>query len=678
MLIKRPLFHLFGLAIFFALARAETAEKRPTSLVVKHARVCQNRLPNNVRPLEYDINLEFINGFASLRGEVTTLIAISPLRGVRSPRTLSNLLSKLCQPTQYTQSNGIVLHLSGDLDILSAKCKIANSAEQLQDDEGTEIKIKQIIRDNQKQMIAIELDGEMQIATNLFAKLTLAYESSVPNPSLLVRADWHDTDTLRAEVASHWLANFQHGQARNLMPCFDEPQLKAQIKLRATTSNHGVDLVTNLNKRGNNLYETKIPMPISGLVLSFKTRPLLNSGRGARLSGKLGTGVEVTVTGPEEASSELDSDRAQWTLQFACRCLEWMQETTKVKYPLERLQLAAVPSNIKWNISDGPGLGLINHKYFLADQSANGDEDERQRVATYERQVEAALNVALVVARQWFGYALAPDGWSNLWITEGLAARAALNMVHQLEPALEVYHYVRFNHLRRALALDIGDNFPPISHPNGDHPNQAQDAHISPSAFNMIRLIKSAAIMQLLEKTLANNFDFNQAISSLMASKLAESPNSSVSLLGLVDALSNGPHGRDLILDLLKPWVQLSGSPTFSLSVDDDLSAISVRQMPSIRLDSRGERVRDDAGLWPVSIRFNFYSKVDLLHNEVELLETIKRNKLSSKKSKATVRLGLPGWLRNVPAKIEVAEDYQVLPYYQLDCSKSAIICRSL
>lgn len=124
------------------------------------------------------------------------------------------------------------------------------------------------------------------------------------------------------------------------------------------------------------------------------------------------------------------SGESEFALRIATKAFAWLKEhyeTEHAAYPLRLINLVAVPSNDKWRIFDGLGIGLIDHDLLLIDDA----------ISSPQRRIEAALNVALVVARQWFGHLVVPKSVKDSWITEGLAMHTALRIVDHIEPQLK-------------------------------------------------------------------------------------------------------------------------------------------------------------------------------------------------------------------------------------------------
>jgi hypothetical protein len=672
------------------LAKAKTARHEPRGQSYGWS------LSARVKPLEYDISLNFMDGNTSFDGKVDILVEFSDVvnKGKSKMAKISGLFTRCLgekpEATSAAESNEILLHVHNSLAITDLRIKLAGNVQDLKAAPQARLDSTQISRDSKRHLAVIRLKGAPPAGS--FGVLTMTYQGTLrTEPEAVVSSKRGDN--------SYTILRLQNGHARELVPCLDQPQLKAKIKL-AVAAPDSATVISNMPTVGaasvqkpndhyglnfkRTQFEQSVPMPISALAVAIGAFDKAVSSTGDRSRGL----PEISVLVPRG----FNRYRAKMALDIAQRCFERFREMRALPaYPLKHFQLVAVPPTLRWNMTDGLGIAIINQQFLLTRRTQAADPGEKYNQKKYNQDNEIALNVALAVARQWFGNILTPKTWSDLWITEGFAAYTALEMVNKLLPDLVVFDYVRRVYLGHALSLDTNDHYPSISHP-GDYPNN--DPNVSPSPFIRLRLIKSAAIIQMISRHIVaghgSSHPEEKPLDEMISRHMVAGDDSShpvpdpldkmirllsasksyegIDVFGLAEALATKKYSSGAIIQILKPWTEMSGFPVVRLGViykegmPKEKGTLYMKQMPAGRLNRNHDWILDDS-MWPVPLGVNFYRKLNLDHfGQVCMFESV-----NNKSSESCIKL--PHWLIGLDAALKIVSHQTMLPYFQVICS---------
>lgn len=236
---------------------------------------------------------------------------------------------------------------------------------------------------------------------------------------------------------------FTQGQARHarrIAPCFDEPRWKVPWHVTLVTPagdralGNAPELTTRALPDGRREHRFAATAPMSSYLLAvavgpFELVPLGALGRG---------GLPVRLVTPAGEAGRVGALR-----ELAPRAVRAVEELLDEPLPGPKLDLVAVPSF--FGGMENPGLVLLDAGHALVGVGAEPDASAR---------AELAQLLVHELAHQWFGNAVTPATWRELWLSEGFATWVTaqpLVGLPELDPELS-----RVESWRQARVAELG------------------------------------------------------------------------------------------------------------------------------------------------------------------------------------------------------------------------------
>ena len=282
--------------------------------------------------------------------------------------------------------------------------------------------------------------------------------------------DYASPDGPRRTLAT----NFEPADARDLLPCWDEPLRKATFSVsidvpkdRMAVSNMPIAEVTGLSPTTQRVRFQ--PTPEMSTYLLF-----IGVGDFERIQNRV-DGVDVGIV-----VKRGDTGKAGYALEQAGRLLRYYNEYFGVPYPLPKLDLIAAPGEIIGGSMENWGAIFYSQNHLLFDPR-NSTEQDRQLVF---------LVVAHEMAHQWFGDLVTMAWWNDLWLNEGFARWMQTYAADDLHPEWETG-------LQAAAIFEAGKQADsvPSTHPVVQEVVTADQAQ---QAFDAITYDKGAAIITMI------------------------------------------------------------------------------------------------------------------------------------------------------------------------------------
>jgi aminopeptidase N len=268
--------------------------------------------------------------------------------------------------------------------------------------------------------------------------------------------------------------NFEPADARDLLPCWDEPVRKATFSVsvdapkdRMAVSNMPIAEVTSLSPTTQRVRFQQTPKMSTYLLF-------IGVGDFERIESRV-DGVDVGVV-----VKRGDTGKAGYALEQAGKLLHYYNEYFGLPYPLPKLDLIAAPGEIIGGSMENWGAIFYSQNHLLFDPR-NSTEQDRQLVF---------LVVAHEMAHQWFGDLVTMAWWDDLWLNEGFARWMQTYAADDLHPEWETG-------LQAAAIFEAGkqSDSVPSTHPVVQEVDTAEQAQ---QAFDPITYDKGAAIITMI------------------------------------------------------------------------------------------------------------------------------------------------------------------------------------
>jgi len=303
-------------------------------------------------------------------------------------------------------------------------------------------------------------------------KLEISYHGPITQGTIgFFAMDYEAASGKRRTLAT----NFEPADARALLPCWDEPGLKATFAIsvvapadRMAVSNMPVAAVTPMEGGMRRVRFAETPRMSTYLLF-------LGIGDFERIHREV-DGVDVGVV-----FKRGDAGKAEYALGQGVALLHFYNGYFGVPYALPKLDLIAAPGRITGSSMENWGAIFFSQDDLLFDTAAS-TERERQMVF---------LVVAHEMAHQWFGDLVTMAWWDNLWLNEGFARWMQTHAADALHPAWNTG-------LQAARIFESGkrEDAKVSTHPVLQ---QVVSAEQAAQVFDSITYNKGAAVITMLE-----------------------------------------------------------------------------------------------------------------------------------------------------------------------------------
>ena len=335
-----------------------------------------HRLPKNVRPVRYSVELSSDPGTPTFSGKVETELELSG-------------------PTDVIEMHSRELTLEG------ASFTAAGKTEPL----------------------TIELDPSRQI---------VRFRAAAPLRATRGRLRVRFAGPLAASMHGIYLATdgtaravctqCEATDARAIFPCFDEPEFKAEIEWSIHTAD-GLVALSN-----GPLVEQKL---VAG-KRQFRFAPTrkVSSYLAALAIGDFEGSAERVVEGiPLKVwATKGKAAQTEFGLDYTARLLPWYEDYFAVKYPFHKYDQVAVPG-FDAGAMENIGLVLFRQNLLLMDPGTSSWRQEKL----------IAKVIAHEFAHMWFGNLVTMRWWDDLWLNEAFAEWMAHKAVNAMSPDYRVW-----------------------------------------------------------------------------------------------------------------------------------------------------------------------------------------------------------------------------------------------
>jgi alanyl aminopeptidase len=423
------------LALLVLFACASTRPARPP----RDEQAPSGRLPRDVRPLRYSLDLTVLPHQENFSGVAEIVIALS------RPRDL------------------IYLH-ANELDVREATVAVGDRSLPVRWEKTQE-----------EGVAAVHLPAPVGPGE---ATLRVRYEGRFSQ-------NLHGLYRVRAGGRDYAFTQFEDIDARRAFPSFDEPAFKTPFALSLTIPEGEVAIANTpvLSEAalpdGKHRFTFSPTLPLSTYLVAFAVgpfdvvdaTPITPSTIRARPVPL--RGVAVKGRGPELA----------YALRHTGPLLSALERYFGVPYPYEKLDLIAVP-DFAHGAMENAGAITFRDSYLLIDEKT---------APLHQLRGFARIN-AHELAHQWFGNLVTMEWWDDVWLNEAFATWMGTRIVDEVHPEYQSGVQL-LEGIDHAMEEDSRVHARQIRQP-------IESNHDIANAFDGITYVKGAGVLAMFERYL--------------------------------------------------------------------------------------------------------------------------------------------------------------------------------
>ncbi len=239
--------------------------------------------------------------------------------------------------------------------------------------------------------------------------------------------------------------------ANLLFPCFDQPDLKAKVRLSLTTPSAwrvlangaqiGADTTGALVT--HRFAETQ---RLSTYLIAFAAGPWASVTRAVATTTKAAP-VPVSLWMRQSRKAEAESDTL---IEMNARALRWLGDWFGIPYAFDKFDALLAPA-FPFGGMEHPGAVFYNEESFIYRERPTISQLLGRQATTFHE-----------VAHQWFGDYLTMRWFDDLWLKEGFATYMAARMQADLEPSSNAWKTFYLRNKPVAYATDATAGTTPI------------------------------------------------------------------------------------------------------------------------------------------------------------------------------------------------------------------------
>lgn len=301
------------------------------------------------------------------------------------------------------------LFIDLDFDQLKFKGKLLIDIETEQDvvlnSVGLEIRD---VKANENRLKFSQEGQDLTIKTGPFdGSLQIDYEGSIPDSLAgIYRAKYDHTHV----ITTH----FEPAQARQMLPCIDRPDVKAEFKLAVRIDND-LDAISNMPRES-------VKPDRDRKIVTFQKTPRMSTyllylgvGKFKVQTEKLGN-TDIILATPGKAAP------SRFPLEEARKAIEFFNSYYDLPYTLPKVHLISVPEFAQGAMEN---WGAITFRELYLNIDANSSTRTR---------ILSSLAIAHELAHQWFGDLVTMKWWDDIWLNESFATFMAYKAVESMHP----------------------------------------------------------------------------------------------------------------------------------------------------------------------------------------------------------------------------------------------------
>jgi aminopeptidase N len=356
--------------------------------------------------------------------------------------------------------------------------------------------------------------------------------------------------------------------ANQLLPSFDQPDLKARFRYRITAPRDWRVLANGPGTREETgetarwtFQETE---PISTYLAAFAAGPWRTWASDA-------DGRPITLYARASRAAEVDADTL---LDVNRRAIRWLERYFEVEFPFAKFDMLLAPA-FPFGGMEHVGAVFYNENTFVFREPPTLGQTISRKSTIYHE-----------VAHQWFGDLVTMRWFDDLWLKEGFSTYMAARMQDELDPGSEAWKTFYLRNKPLAYATDQTGGTTPVW-------QELPNLDLAKSNYGPIVYNKAPAILKQLEMIVGDS-----AFRAGMTLFLRRHAYGNATWQDLLAALEEA-SGVDLEL-FGQQYILRAGMPVVETGLEvagGRIERLTLRQRPARQMPG------DRGGFWPVHVR---------------------------------------------------------------------------
>ncbi len=413
-------------------------------------------------------------------------------------------------------------------------------------------------------------------------KLYLAFEGKLEDN---LAGFYRSSYQYKGKVGYVATTQFEAAEAKRAFPCFDNPSLKATFVVTMIVDKRHTAI-------SNTLPVSEKKLPGEKKLVTFAMTPVmstyllyLGAGDWEVVQKKYGKLTIRGITTPGK------SKHAAYAMEWAAKSLRFYESYFGQPYPLEKLDLIAVPDFAAGAMENWGAITFRENALLYYENSSS--------IATKQRIAEV---VAHELVHQWFGNLVTMKWWEDLWLNESFATYMAYKAINKFYPDWEIWtEYVSYAYFG-GMALDSLKS----SHPVKVKVEKVEDID---ELFDEIAYEKGGSVLRMLDEFLTEA-TFRKGLQKYI-STFAYANAEAHDLWESLESVSEVP-----VVNLIQKYLKQTGYPV--VQVDKSGNKLVLKQKRFLFLDG------EHSGLWDIPLVIQTDGRKEIRHLLSKKNEVIK------------------------------------------------------
>jgi len=346
------------------------------------------------------------------------------------------------------------------------------------------------------------------------------------------RSTYTDDNGVTHTIAT---TQFEHSDARQAFPCWDEPAFKATFQINLTVLSH-------LATYSNSPVVSDVDLGNGQRSVSFAPTMKMSSYLVAFIVGAFEETAPVDVLGtPLRVVYPLGKGRlTELALEAGVFALTFLTEYFDIPYPGDKLDLVAIP-DFAFGAMENLGCVTFRQADLLIDPA----------VASLAEKERVARVIAHEFAHMWFGDLVTMEWWEGIWLNEAFATFMEVLTTDAFKPQWHLWTSWGVFRDQRALQTDGLHTTRPIEF-------EVVKPSDTRGMFDFITYEKGGSVLRMLEQYLGATV-FRDGIRHYLRKHSYANTRTS----DLWDALEE--VSRQPVRNLMDSWIYQGGHPLVTL-----------------------------------------------------------------------------------------------------------------